>query len=302
VGATAIALEMSWTRLLATWLGSSTYSFTVVLATFLAGIAVGSYIFERWIARSAKITLAAFAKTQFATAAAALLFLLFCREMPALVVSILSDHHSFVGLVLAQFFASAFTMLPAAIAFGFNFPLVTLLVARADADKRPEQIASSTGRAYAVNTSGAVVAAIVTGFFLLPGVGSFRVVAGTAVVSVLLALFLAVHRRSRLRRRPAGSTTEADGAREFVTSPGSDAGVHRRSASRDWLLYLVSAFLQPSTGVFRRGAVRQLSWVSADCRRIGGHGRCCVCRRRHQRDDRGCALRRLRGTQNQRQG
>jgi len=207
VGATAIALEMSWTRLLATWLGSSTYSFTVVLATFLAGIAIGSYLFERRMASNSKITLATFAQTQFATAAAALLFLLYFREMPALVVSILSDHQSFVGLVLAQFFASAFTMLPTAIAFGFNFPLVTLLVARADAGKRPEQIASSTGRAYAANTSGAVVAAIVTGFWLLPHIGSFRVVAGTAAVSILLALFLAMH--SSLRRVPASALTAA---------------------------------------------------------------------------------------------
>src|SRR5215472_15619663 len=46
VGATSMAYEISWTRVLATTLGSSTYSFTIMLATFLAGIALGSRLFE----------------------------------------------------------------------------------------------------------------------------------------------------------------------------------------------------------------------------------------------------------------
>ena len=45
VGATAMAYEIGWTRLLATQLGSSTYAFTLMLATFLAGIVIGSAIF-----------------------------------------------------------------------------------------------------------------------------------------------------------------------------------------------------------------------------------------------------------------
>src|ERR1019366_7978737 len=48
VGGTAMAYEIGWTRLLATQLGSSTYAFTLMLATFLTGIVIGSAIFERW--------------------------------------------------------------------------------------------------------------------------------------------------------------------------------------------------------------------------------------------------------------
>jgi len=43
-----MAYEIGWTRLLSTQLGSSTYAFTLMLATFLAGIVFGSAIFERW--------------------------------------------------------------------------------------------------------------------------------------------------------------------------------------------------------------------------------------------------------------
>src|SRR5262249_55078080 len=38
VGATAMAYEIAWTRLLSTQLGSSTYAFTLMLGTFLTGI------------------------------------------------------------------------------------------------------------------------------------------------------------------------------------------------------------------------------------------------------------------------
>src|SRR6202023_3278560 len=48
VGATAMAYEIGWTRLLSTQLGSSTYAFTLMLGTFLAGIVLGSALFERW--------------------------------------------------------------------------------------------------------------------------------------------------------------------------------------------------------------------------------------------------------------
>jgi hypothetical protein len=56
VGATAIAYEISWTRLLATILGSSTYAFTLMLATFLGGIVLGSFLFERWAARGREVS------------------------------------------------------------------------------------------------------------------------------------------------------------------------------------------------------------------------------------------------------
>jgi len=64
VGATAMAYEIGWTRLLSTQLGSSTYAFTLMLVTFLTGIVLGSAIFERWNRRH-EITQLTFALTQF---------------------------------------------------------------------------------------------------------------------------------------------------------------------------------------------------------------------------------------------
>jgi len=40
--------EIGWTRILAIFLSSTTYAFTLMLATFLFGITLGSYLFERY--------------------------------------------------------------------------------------------------------------------------------------------------------------------------------------------------------------------------------------------------------------
>ena len=66
-------------------------------------------------------------------------------------------------------------MLPAALVFGFNFPAVVALIA--GFSKGDDHPGVAAGRAYTTNTCGAILAALSTGFFFLPRLGSFRVVA-----------------------------------------------------------------------------------------------------------------------------
>jgi spermidine synthase len=219
VGGTAIAYEVCWTRLLATTLGSSTYAFTLMLGTFLVGIVLGSFLFEivnaRWTRRGKQVSLGTFAVTQTVTALAALGFLVFFQQFPELVPVVLRKAHEFIGnhpraaqvilarmdetffgLVLAQFVTSGLAMLPAAVVFGFNFPVVTVLIAG-----RPESsghYAAAVGRAYAANTLGAIVGATAAGFWLVPAVGAFRLVAVAASLNLLLAAYLHIRRKVSL--------------------------------------------------------------------------------------------------------
>jgi spermidine synthase len=204
VGATAMAYEISWTRLLATQLGSSTYAFTLMLGTFLTGIVLGSALFERWSRRRAP-GLSTFAVTQTLTALAALGFLAFFSHLIEVLPPILrATHESFRGLVLAQFATCALAMLPTAIVFGFNFPAVAVLIAG------PRQAADSSageavGRAYAWNTLGAIAGAIAAGFWLLPHLGSFHLLAATAAVNLLLAVVLSFASAQQLPAKVLGA-------------------------------------------------------------------------------------------------
>jgi len=232
VGATAIAYEISWTRLLSTMLGSSTYAFTLMLATFLAGIALGSLLFEKWNAtRPAALSL--FSDTQSITALASVFFLLLFEQLPSFIPPILqATGNSFSGLLLAQLTVSALAMFPAALVFGFNFPLVVALVV--ENRKDGSQPGQDVGRAYAANTFGAILAALVVGFILLPKLGSFRLVALTAIVNLLLAIFLSM----RGRPRPLAVSAAQLATLGFIAIVGFSSHFHDKAlASFSAVLY-----------------------------------------------------------------
>ena len=198
VGATAIAYELGWTRLLATPLGSSTYAFTTMLATFLLGIAVGSAIFEKWFRKKRNATVGVFAATQLAIGAATLFSLWVHRAIPDFLLFLLRTFgENFTSLFLAQALTSGLALLPATILFGFTFPAVLALLSDSGRTAGETHLSSGVGRAVAANTLGAIFAAIVVGFFLLPRIGSFRLVALAACVNLLLGvlLFLSASRR-----------------------------------------------------------------------------------------------------------
>ena len=198
VGATAMSYEIGWTRLLSTQLGSSTYAFTLMLGTFLTGIVLGSALFERWGRRHEPGSMT-FAVTQTLTALAALAFLVFFTRLIEVLPPILrATHESFRGLVLAQFITSALAMLPTAVVFGFNFPAVVVLIA-GPRSAIGTDAGAAVGRAYAWNTLGAIVGAIAAGFWLMPVLGSFHLLAATAGVNLALSAaisFASAQRRS----------------------------------------------------------------------------------------------------------
>ncbi len=197
VGASAIVYEICWTRLLATTIGSSTYAFTLMLGTFLVGIVLGSAIFEMWISPGRTVTLRTYALTQTATALAALAFLVLFQHMPEMVPGYLKGSAgAFSRLLGLQFTISAMAMLPAALAFGFNFPVVTMLIAGRPGTKG---YGAAVGRAYAANTLGAILGAVVAGFWLVPKLGAFHLVAYAAAANMLLALVLVLRQIPRSR-------------------------------------------------------------------------------------------------------
>jgi spermidine synthase len=200
VGATAMSYEIGWTRLLSTQLGSSTYAFTLMLGTFLTGIVLGSALFERWSRRRVP-GVETFAVTQTLTALAAIAFLLFFTRLIEVLPPILrATHESFRGLVLGQFVTSALAMLPTAVIFGFNFPAVVVLIA-GPRTETGTGAGAAVGRACAWNTLGAIVGAIAAGFWLMPRLGSFHLLAATAGVNLVLAAVISLASAQRQSRK-----------------------------------------------------------------------------------------------------
>jgi spermidine synthase len=193
VGCTAFTYEIAWTRLLSITVSSSTYAFTTMLAAFLTGIVLGSASFQYFLGRSGRISLVNFSRTQTWIGIAALSSLItFHWILPVVPFLLRATHRTFGGLLLAQFITSGLTVLPVATIFGFAFPLVVALFAGTGSFS--DTSSAIVGRAYAANTVGSIIGSLAAGFWLVPSLGSFRVIAVAAGVNFLLAAATSVRR------------------------------------------------------------------------------------------------------------
>lgn len=188
-GALAMVYEVAWTRALALVLGSSVYAFTVMLTTFLVGLAAGSYLAARRVDRVAEPGLA-LGVIQLLIGLAAFAGLAILAELPYLFLRLFAWSAGRHALLLGLEFliAGALILVPALLS-GAVFPVCVRLTAGArewpEADASGMMVVGRTvGSLYALNTLGAIVGSFVGGFVLLPAVG----IRGALLLAVLLNL------------------------------------------------------------------------------------------------------------------
>ncbi|MEM1029600.1 MAG: fused MFS/spermidine synthase [Myxococcota bacterium] len=197
VGFAFFAMELTWYRMLAPLLGGSSYSFGLILAMALAGIATGGLGYA-W--RRPTPTLALFA----ATCGLEAVFLAIpyaLGDRVALLALVLRELRVWggTGLFAGWAVVTGLVVFPAAFVSGFQFPVVVGLLGRGRA-----RLGRHVGWAYASNTVGTMAGALLGGFVLLPSLGAL----GTWRFCVLLLVGLGLAalgfagRRHR-RRRPA---------------------------------------------------------------------------------------------------
>lgn len=192
-GFSALAYEVFWTRMLNLFLHNTVYSFTAILATFLVGIAVGSLVYSRFLARVPD-QVPLFVGLQVAIG-------LLAYATP-FVFSLLLDP-------LFRDFSSALTlaktsviMLPPTLLMGIAVPMAVEIWQRGT-----DREGTSVGTVYAVNTVGAILGAFAAGFVLLPGLGLQRGVVLVASLNVVAGALPGLSRGGR--RRPIWATTAA---------------------------------------------------------------------------------------------
>ncbi|HTG42850.1 MAG TPA: fused MFS/spermidine synthase [Methylomirabilota bacterium] len=178
-GLTSLGYQVLWTRLLSSGTGNSTYVFTLILATFLIGIAAGAAVFT-WLRPRIGRPVAAIAIGQVLVAGLAFggLVLVIGHPGPLDPMHVLESVGKAVGSVLL-------VVLPTTFVMGFMFPASSALLG-----DDPRRIATSAGGLLAANTLGAIVATFAIPFLVIPVVGSPVAVAVIALVNVATALTL----------------------------------------------------------------------------------------------------------------
>ena len=132
-------------------IGSSTYAFSIVVALFLIGLAVGAWLVARKD-RSQRLR-SAILKVEALTAISLLLSLYVLNQIPGLLINLGLRLHvsSWAGLLALQIVSATLLILMPAVLMGMVMPLV-LVWASSD---RASAVAR-VGRSYAVNTIGAM--------------------------------------------------------------------------------------------------------------------------------------------------
>ena len=162
-GFVTIGTQVSWTRVLTMIIGSSTYAFSIVVALFLIGLAIGAWIVARKD-RSHKLRTTILV-VEVLTALSLLQSLFVLNKIPALLITfgLRLQIASWAGLLALQIFSATMLILVPAVLMGMVMPLV-LVWASSEGTKAVARV----GRSYAINTVGAIAGAFLTGFILIP--------------------------------------------------------------------------------------------------------------------------------------
>ena len=175
-GACALGAEVVWTRLLGLMLGATVYTFSIILAVFLAGLGIGAAAGAR-ISRGARPRLALGYAQALLVAAIAWAAFQISQSLPWWPVNSQLATEAWY-LFETDLVRALWAMLPAALLWGASFPLA--LAAAASPGEDPSQLVAGV---YAANTVGAIVGALGCSLILVPWIGT----AGAERLLILLA-------------------------------------------------------------------------------------------------------------------
>ena len=197
-GLTALGAEVVWTRLMGLMLGATTYTFSIILAVFLAALGLGS-IAGAYVSRTSPNPRIAFGVCQGgALLGIAWTSWVIAAQLPYWPInpSIAQGAVPVFQLDLAR---TVWALTPAPLFWGASFPLAVASVA--DEGQDPGEL---MGGVYASNTLGAIMGALGFGVILIPWLGTQNAQRLLIVLAAVAAVVLVAPRFLDSDRRRAG--------------------------------------------------------------------------------------------------
>jgi spermidine synthase len=238
-GFTGLIYESIWSHYLKLFLGHAAYAQTLVLAIFMGGMALGSWLVAHYSSRIRRL-LAAYVLVEGLIGLCGLVFhqtfvaavdFSFASVIPALPAGML--------IPLYKWSLAAVLILPQSVLLGMTFPLISGGLIR----RWPQRPGETLAMLYFTNSLGAAVGVLVSGFVLIRAVG----LPGTILTAGLLNIVLAMLIWATTRRH-----TEPQAA-----APAAPAGQDRLAR---W--FATAAFLTGAASfMYELGWIRMLSLV-----------------------------------------
>jgi len=179
-GVCGLTYQVLWLRLLALVFGVTVHAASTVLASFMAGLALGAVLAERVARRGDPLRTFALLEAGIAVSALATPALLALAAGLYRPMSVALPE-SLTLLTVARFLCSSAVLLVPTVLMGATLPVLSQApIVRAASNTR-------LGALYAVNTSGALAGALLTGYVLIGGIGMQRTFYLAATANLLVA-------------------------------------------------------------------------------------------------------------------
>lgn len=226
-GSAALLYEVVWMRMLTQIFGSSAYAIATVLAAFMAGLALGSYVFGR-LANRAKNLLRLYGILELGIGIYGLLVPLLFRATRGIYIPLfwLYDSSPVTFNFLLFLLSFALLVFPTFL-MGATLPVLSRFFVRSFT-----HLGQRVGDLYATNTFGAVLGCSLTGYYLIPALGMNRTVYTAAItnLAVALVIFLLDEIDEKGAEAPMAPITHEE----------EKAGGHARSKIEWLLLFAIS--------------------------------------------------------------
>jgi spermidine synthase len=198
-GFTAILYQIAWTRILIVPFGGMVYAFAAILATYLAGIALGAVGAARLLRRTRAVW-TVLGLLEIALAGSVLSAAYTFDRLPHWVTSVIaSSFHSATRLYAGEVGITALIVFVPTLLLGALFPVV---VAAYRGGRLPA--GAAVGTVYAANTVGSIAGSLATAFALIPVLGALGSILLAAAMNVAIGVAALFFGEGPARaRRPA---------------------------------------------------------------------------------------------------
>lgn len=195
-GFASLGLEVVWTHMFSQVLQNSVYSFACILSLFLLTQALGAGIISIW-GRKRTISLHTLGVLTILISLLVMLTpFVFHATTDGLTPLGLGDGFTFSSYLLETIFHIALVLFLPALAMGCFFPILISWCSKGKHD-----VGRELGKWVSINTFGAIMGSLVSGFMLIPNLGTWGSLRVLACLYVLLILL--PHKRPASVFRPA---------------------------------------------------------------------------------------------------
>ena len=204
-GAVALGYEVLWSQIIVPFMSTRAFAFAIVLATYLAGLAIGAALYARWAHRVRN----PWPVFGFLIAGAGLVAVLEVALLGKWLVLAQTYAEAavyqwtgsgFAGMCTRFAVAAASLVLAPTLLLGAAFPAV-LRIAVGD-----QRVGREAGVVLACNTLGGIAGTLLTGFLLLPALGLVRTLGVLAAIAAAVGAIAAWRGRAG-GRAPTGWAT-----------------------------------------------------------------------------------------------